>query len=59
LEGKGMPVLNTASNKGNMFIEFSIAYPKIKKSSDKPGDKPGDKIEELRALLTEVFYGDS
>jgi len=55
LEGKGMPVLNTASNKGNMFIEFSIAYPKIKKSSDKPGDK----IEELRALLTEVFYGDS
>jgi DnaJ-class molecular chaperone len=45
LEGKGMPVLNTA-NKGNMFIEFSVNYPKIKNA---------DKIEELRVLLNEVF----
>jgi DnaJ-class molecular chaperone len=45
LEGKGMPVLNTA-NKGNMFIEFSVKYPKIKNA---------EKIEELRALLNEVF----
>jgi DnaJ-class molecular chaperone len=40
-----MPVLNTA-NKGNMFIEFSVNYPKIKNA---------DKIEELRVLLNEVF----
>jgi DnaJ-class molecular chaperone len=46
LEGKGMPILNT-SNKGNMFIEFNINYPKIKKK---------DKCEELRELLKEVFY---
>ena len=46
LEGKGMPILNT-SNKGNMFIEFNINYPKIKNK---------DKCEELKTLLTEVFY---
>ena len=46
LEGKGMPILNT-SNKGNMFIEFSISYPKIKNNT---------KIDELKALLNEVFY---
>jgi DnaJ-class molecular chaperone len=46
LEGKGMPILNT-SNKGNMFIEFNINYPKIKHK---------DKCEELKTLLTEVFY---
>jgi DnaJ-class molecular chaperone len=46
LEGKGMPILNT-SNKGNMFIEFSISYPKIKNNT---------KIEELKVLLNEVFY---
>ena len=46
LEGKGLPILNT-SNKGNMFIEFNISYPKIKNK---------DKIEELKTLLNEVFY---
>ena len=46
LEGKGMPILNT-SNKGNMFIEFNISYPKIKNK---------DKIDELKSLLNDVFY---
>jgi DnaJ-class molecular chaperone len=46
LEGKGLPILNT-SNKGNMFIEFNISYPKIKNK---------DKIEELKTLLNDVFY---
>ena len=46
LEGKGMPILNT-TNKGNMFIEFNISYPKIKNN---------EKIEELKTLLNEVFY---
>ena len=46
LEGKGMPILNT-SNKGNMFIEFNISYPKIKNK---------EKIEELTKLLNDVFY---
>jgi len=46
LEGKGMPILNT-SNKGNMFIEFNIGYPKIKNK---------EKLEELKSLLNEVFY---
>jgi DnaJ-class molecular chaperone len=50
LEGKGMPVLNT-QNKGNMFIEFTINYPKIKNL------EKTDKVEELRTLLNEVFYG--
>ena len=45
IEGKGMPILNT-NNKGNMFIEFNINYPKIKKE---------EKIEDLRILLNEVF----
>jgi DnaJ-class molecular chaperone len=53
LEGKGMPVLNTTTNKGNMFVEFSIAYPKIKVGLT------GEKTGELRTLLTEVFYGDT
>jgi len=46
LEGKGMPVLNT-TNKGNMFLEFAIQYPKIKNA---------DKIGELRTLLNDTFY---
>ena len=65
LEGKGMPILNT-SNKGNMFIEFAINYPKIKyvakaakatavDEKTTEDDKP-DKIEQLRTLLNEVFY---
>jgi DnaJ-class molecular chaperone len=41
-----MPILNT-SNKGNMFIEFNISYPKIKNK---------EKIEELTKLLNDVFY---
>lgn len=52
LEGKGMPVLNTA-NKGNMFIEFAIKYPKIKNAA---ATATADKIEELRTLLNDVFY---
>ena len=45
LEGKGLPILNT-NNKGNMFIEFNINYPKIKNT---------EKLDELKKLLEEVF----
>jgi len=45
LEGKGLPILNT-NNKGNMFIEFNINYPKIKNP---------EKLDELKKLLEEVF----
>ena len=51
LEGKGMPILNTTANKGNMFVEFSVTYPKIK------AGLTVEKTEELRTLLNEVFYG--
>jgi DnaJ-class molecular chaperone len=51
LEGKGMPVVNTA-NKGNMFVEFAIQYPKMKANASANTDK----IEELRTLLNDVFY---
>jgi len=50
LEGKGMPIVNTA-NKGNMFVEFAIQYPKIKNAATAT-----DKIEEKRTLLNDVFY---
>lgn len=46
IEGKGLPILNT-NNKGNMYIEFNINYPKIKNNS---------KINELKELLNEIFY---
>lgn len=46
IEGKGMPIVNS-KNKGNMYIEFNINYPKIKNS---------EKISELKSLLAEVFY---
>jgi DnaJ-class molecular chaperone len=45
IEGKGLPILNT-NNKGNMYIEFNISYPKIKNA---------EKIEELKKLLNDVF----
>jgi len=45
IEGKGLPILNT-NNKGNMFIEFNINYPKIKNA---------EKLEELKKLLEETF----
>lgn len=45
IEGKGMPIPDT-NRYGNMFLEFNIRYPKIKKS---------DKIVELEALLRETF----
>lgn len=45
IEGKGLPIMNSG-NKGNMYIEFSINYPKIKN---------GDKVDELKTLLEEVF----
>ena len=38
-------ILNT-NNKGNMFIEFNINYPKIKNA---------EKLEELKNLLGEIF----
>jgi DnaJ family protein A protein 2 len=45
IENKGMPIVDT--NKfGNMYIEFDINYPKIKKI---------DKVSELEALLRETF----
>jgi len=40
-----LPILNT-NNKGNMFIEFNINYPKIKNT---------EKLDELKKLLEEVF----
>lgn len=45
IEGKGLPIMNT-SNKGNMYIEFNVNYPKIK------DDK---KLKELNDLLEEIF----
>lgn len=45
IEGRGMPILNT-QRKGNMFIEFTIKYPKIKNK---------DKLEELTVLLKEIY----
>lgn len=49
LEGKGLPIMNT-NNKGNMYIEFNINYPKVKNDS---------KLEDLKKCLDEVFYGKS
>lgn len=46
LEGKGLPIINT-KNKGNMFIEFNISYPKMKNEEN---------INELRKLLAITFY---
>lgn len=46
LEGKGLPIINT-KNKGNMFIEFNITYPKMKNEEN---------IDELRKLLASTFY---
>lgn len=46
IENKGMPILNTA-NRGNMYIEFTIVYPKIKNK---------DEIDKLSELLTKTFY---
>jgi len=46
LEGKGLPIINT-KNKGNMFIEFNISYPKIKNEEN---------IEELKKILEKTFY---
>jgi DnaJ-class molecular chaperone len=45
IEGKGMPIVDT-NKYGNMYIEFNINYPKIKKT---------DKVAELEALLRETF----
>lgn len=45
LEGKGLPIFNTG-NKGNMYVEFNINYPKIKNDG---------KVEDLRKLLEDVF----
>jgi chaperone protein DnaJ len=46
IEGKGMPLMNSNTKKGNLFIEFSINYPKIKNT---------DKVKELEELLTHTF----
>ena len=45
IEGKGLPVMNT-SNKGNMYVEFNVNYPKIKDNT---------KMKELKELLEEMF----
>lgn len=45
IENKGMPIMNT-KNKGNLYIEFNINYPKIKNK---------DKIKELESLLNEIL----
>jgi len=45
IEGKGMPIIET-NNKGNMFIEFNIKYPKIKNK---------DNLAALENLLRETF----
>jgi len=45
IERKGLPIINTG-NKGNMFIEFNINYPKIKNNN---------KVDDLKKLLEEVF----
>jgi DnaJ-class molecular chaperone len=46
IEGKGMPLMNSNTKKGNLFIEFNINYPKIKNE---------DKIKELEELLKHTF----
>lgn len=46
IEDKGMPFMNSNTKKGNLFIEFSINYPKIKNS---------EKIKELEELLSQTF----
>ncbi len=46
IENKGMPIINT-NNKGNMYIEFDIQYPKIKNNVD---------IQNLEKELKRVFY---
>ena len=45
IEGKGMPIMNT-SRFGNMFIEFVIKYPKIKRK---------ERIPELKTILLDIF----
>lgn len=45
IDGKGLPIMNT-NNKGNMYIEFNINYPKIKNE---------EKLEDLKKLLNNVF----
>ena len=45
IEGKGLPILNT-NNKGNMYVEFNINYPKIKNNL---------KLDELKKVLEETF----
>jgi DnaJ-class molecular chaperone len=47
IEGKGMPIMNTG-NKGNMYVEFNINYPKIKNDAD-------GKVDDLRKILEAVF----
>lgn len=45
VEGKGLPIQNS-KNKGDLYIEFIINYPKIKKE---------EKLKELKELMTEIF----
>lgn len=45
IQQKGMPIINTQSY-GNLFIDFNIKYPKIKKN---------EHIDELEKLLRKVF----
>lgn len=46
IEDKGLPLMNVNNKKGNLFIEFSINYPKIKNDS---------KVNELKELLEYTF----
>ena len=45
IEGKGLPIQNS-KNYGDLYIEFIINYPKIKKE---------EKLKELKELMTEIF----
>jgi len=45
IQNKGLPIMNTTSF-GNMFVEFTIKYPKHKNL---------EKLNELEAILKEVF----
>ena len=46
IENQGLPLMNSNNKKGNLFVEFSINYPKIKNN---------ESIKELEELLTKTF----
>jgi DnaJ-class molecular chaperone len=48
ITGKGMPMMNSNTNKGNMIIDFNVIYPKIKDIDD-------NKINEIKNILENII----